>query len=326
MRRLRAALWCLGAIWGVCALARAQEGVSPLSEEAADFARRAALSALHGPRKIFLESIDADGILRRLLGSAVFGGLTLRQQELLRSTVRDRFAEALAPAFGASSEVRWAWVPPIGQGPVLVSVGIHYGGAMLKTRWMVSRAHRDWSIEDIVLVDPGLSLAGEVGRLLGPRPVVRRDGAHEARARALPRLLALLAIAIGVGILSRRLPRPRRSLLWLTASVPALLLVIDGGLAARRAFKEQYSLVETLPPQRWREFEKLALEAQRAGNGELARAAWQKAVDADAPRAAVYYQLGLWRALKATWNKRGGISSARSRNVHPRRERARSWP
>jgi hypothetical protein len=84
-------------------VAPAQEPASLASaEEAADFARRAALAALHGPQKIFRESIDADGVLRRLLGGAIWGGLTRRQQEILRSTVRDHFAQALSPAAGAT--------------------------------------------------------------------------------------------------------------------------------------------------------------------------------------------------------------------------------
>ena len=81
----------------VASAAGAQEAASTVSaEEAADFARRAALSALHGPQKIFLESIDADGILRRILSPEVWGGLTGRQQDILRATVRDHFADAFS--------------------------------------------------------------------------------------------------------------------------------------------------------------------------------------------------------------------------------------
>ncbi len=275
------------------AVLRAQEGGSTSPEEAAEFTRRAALSALHGPRKLFFEAIDADGILRRLIGPAVFGGLSARQQEILRSTVRDHFAEALAPAAGASSDVRWVSVPSGSETPVLVSMGIHYGSSVLKTRWTVVRTPRGWAIEDIVLTDPGLSLAAEVGRLLGPRPVVRRELTRDVRLKALPRLLGLLAVLAVAWAFARRLPRERRPLLWLTASVPAALFLIDGALAVRRAYQEPYGLVETLPPQRWREFEKVALEQQGEGNGEGARLAWEQAAEAGAPRTAVEYQMGL---------------------------------
>ncbi|MEP6993744.1 MAG: tetratricopeptide repeat protein [Acidobacteriota bacterium] len=282
------------ALLGIGSVAGGQESASVVSaEEAADFARRSAMGALHGPPKIFFDSIDADGVLRRLLGREVWGGLTRRQQDILRATVREHFAEVLSPVFSASSEVRWAWVPQTSESPVFVSMGLHYGSAMLKTRWTVWRTPRGWTIEDIVLVDPGLSLAGEVGRLLGPRPLVRREGSREARARALPRLLGLLAVIAIALVFARRLPRQRWPLLWLTASVPAMLFLIDGTLAARRALNERYALVAALPQQPWREPEKVALQEQREGNREASRAAWEKAVEVGAPRGPVYYHMGL---------------------------------
>jgi hypothetical protein len=172
-------------------------------------------------------------------------------------------------------------------------MGLHYGTAVLKTRWMVSRTPRGWLVEDVILVDPGLSLASEVGRLLGPRPVLPRDRAREARARALPRLLGLLAVvAVGL-VFSRRVPRERWPLLWVTAAVPSILFLIDGALAVRRALKEPFALVEVLPAQRWRELEKAAMQEQREGNGEAARTAWEKAIELGAPRAPVYYQMGI---------------------------------
>jgi tetratricopeptide (TPR) repeat protein len=271
----------------------AQEVSAGTAEEAADFARRAALAALHGPQKIFQDSVDADGVLRHLLGNPVWLGLTNRQQEMLRTAVREYVVQALAPASGAASEVAWAWVPEASEGPIFVYLGLRYGAAVLKTRWTVQRTPRGWAIEDIVLVDPGLSLAGEVGRLLGPDPVRPRDRVREARARALPRLLGLLGV-LGIALVfARRLPRERLTVLWLTASVPAALFVVDGVLAARRALLEQYALVEVLPQQDWRRFEKVALQEQHEGHIEQARSAWDKAVEAGAPRAAVYYQMGL---------------------------------
>ena len=60
-----------------------QETTLPDAEEAADFARRSALAALHGPQKVFFESLDADAIVRRLLGAPVWGALTARQKALL---------------------------------------------------------------------------------------------------------------------------------------------------------------------------------------------------------------------------------------------------
>jgi hypothetical protein len=266
--------------------------VSP--EEAADFARHAATAALHGQRRTFIEAIDADGILRRLLGPTVWAGLTGRQQEILRTTVRDHFFEALRPAAAAVSEVRWAWVPPGNETTVPVSLGLHYGNATVKTRWILSHTPRGWVIEDVVLLDPGLSLAREAGLLLGPHPVVPRDRGREARARLLPRVLGLLAVVAIVLIFGRRIAPDRRLLLWATAAVPGLLFLIDGGLAARRALMEPYALSETLPAQEWRELEKVAFQKQAEHDVEASRAAWEKAIEAGAPRAPVDYQLGLY--------------------------------
>jgi tetratricopeptide (TPR) repeat protein len=283
----------------------AQEPVSGIqAEEAADFARRAALAALHGPPKVFLESLDADGILRRLLGSPVWSGLTGRQQTLLRTVVREHFAQALAPLADASAEVAWASVADSGKGPVLVDLGLRYGSSLLKTRWTVDRTRRGSTIEDVVLVDPGISLAREVGRVLGPEPVRQHDAAQQARSRALPRLFGFCAI-LGIALVfTRRLPPERRRILWLTASVPALLFLVDGALAVHRALSEPYALVENLPPQPWRQPEKLALAAQKDGRSEAARSEWSKAIEAGAPAGPVYYQMGL--AARA----RGGTSEA----------------
>ena len=263
------------------------------AEEAADFARRAALAALHGPPKVFVESLDADGILRRQLGSPVWSGLTERQRALLRTVAREQFAQALAPVADASAEVAWASVADLGHGPVFVYLGLRYGPSLLKTRWTVEHTPRGPTISDIVLVDPGISLAGEVGRLLGPEPVRRHDAVQQARARALPRVVGFLAILAIALVFTRRLAPEKRRILWLTAAVPALLFLVDGALAVHRALSEPYALVENLPPQPWRQAEKLALAAQKDGRTEAARSEWDTAIAAGAPAGPIYYQMGL---------------------------------
>jgi len=264
------------------------------AEEAAEFARRTASAALHGPQKIFLESIDADGILRRLLGGNVWGELTPRQQGLLRPLVREQFARALAPPRGSQADVAWASVAsPAGSGSIPVDLGLRYGTAVLKTRWTVQRTPRGWTIEDISLVDPGISLAAEVGRMFAAAPVRPRDTAREARARALPRILGLIALAAIIVVFRPRLPRERRTLLWLLAGVPALLFAIDGILAVRRTLSERYALSETPPETPWRELENTAREAQRDGQTDAARAAWTRAIESGSPRGPIEYQMGL---------------------------------
>jgi len=283
------------------ASARAQEpAAGPALEEAADFGRRAALAALHGPPKIFFESVDADGILQRLVGAEAFAGLSERQQEILRTAVRDHFAQALAPPAGTTGEIAWASTTDSGHGPIFVDLGLRYGASLLKTRWTVARARKGWAVEDIVLSDPGLSLAGEMGRLLGPEPVRRRDAAREARARALPRLLGVATIVVVVLVFARRLPAEKRRVLWI-AAVPALLFLVDGALAIQRALSEPFALAESSPTQPWRQFEKLALAAQADGKVETARENWTRALAEGAPPAPVYYRMGLAaRGLGAT--------------------------
>ena len=225
----------------------AQETTLPDAEEAADFARRSASAALHGPPKIFFESLDADAVLRRILGAPVWGGLTDRQKALLAATARDHFARALAAPSNTTSEVAWAALPGVPGPPVLVDLGLRYGGSVLKTRWEVRRGPRGWKVEDVVLVDPGLSLAGELGRLLGPEPLRRREGAAEARSTAWPRLAGLVAIVAVVLVFGRKLPAERRRLLWLAAAVPAVLFAVDGILAIRRTLSEPFALAEASP-------------------------------------------------------------------------------
>jgi hypothetical protein len=277
----------------------------PQAEEAADFARRAALGALHGPSKVFLDSLDTDGILQRLLEPRVWAGLTARQQDLLRTVVSDHFAQALAPPQGSPAEIAWASAEDPGNGTMLADLGLRYGDSTLKTRWTMRRGPKSWTVEDVVLVDPGLSLSAEVGRLLGPEPVRNRDVAGEARARAIPRLAGLAAIAVVVLVSARRLSPERRRLLWI-AAVPAILFLVDGVLAVQRALSEPYALSEGPPPPAWRQHEKSALAAQAEGRTEAARDEWAKALASGAPAGPVDYQMGL------TARARGAILEAKA--------------
>ena len=277
----------------------------PQAEEAADFARRAALAALHGPAKVFLDSLDTDGILQRLLGRRVWAELTARQQDLLRVVVSDHFMQALAPPSGSTAEIAWVSAEDPGNGTILADLGLRYGDSTLKTRWTMRRGPRTWVVEDIVLVDPGLSLSAEVGRLLGPEPVRGRDVAREARTRAIPRLAGLAAIAAVVLVSARRLSRDRRRLLWI-AAVPAILFLVDGVLAVQRALSEPYALAEGPPPPAWRQYEKTALEAQAEGRVEAARDEWAKALASGAPAGPVDYQMGL------SARSRGATSEAKA--------------
>ena len=286
-------------------LAAATPASGPQAEEAADFARRAALAALHGPAKVFLDSLDTDGILQRLLGPRVWAGLTARQQDLLRVFVSEHFTQALAPPAGSTAEIAWVSAEDPGDGTILADLGLRYGDSTLKTRWKMRRGPRTWTVEDVVLVDPGLSLSSEVGRLLGPEPVRNRDVAREARSRAIPRLAGLAAIAAVVLVSARRLPPERRRVLWI-AAVPAVLFLVDGLLAVQRALSEPYALSEGPPPPAWRQHEKTALAAQAEGRVEAARDEWAKALASGAPAGPVDYQMGL------SARSRGAMSEAKA--------------
>jgi tetratricopeptide (TPR) repeat protein len=261
------------------------------SEEAADFARRAALSALHGPPKLFLDALDADGILRRAVGSPAWGALAARQRESLRGFLRGHFLEALGSR-GGGGEVSWISVSPAeADGAVPVNLGLSYGASSLKTRWITRRSPRGWAIEDVRLSDPGISLADEVRAALGPQPLVPKNTAREARSRALPRILALVGIALVVGVAAPRLSAGRRRLLYLMAAVPALLLAVDGGLAVHRARSESFALTQPAA-EPWREREREAMAAEDAGQPELAREAWRRAIGAGAPAGPILFRLG----------------------------------
>ena len=272
---------------------RAQSPSAPEGEEAAEFARRAALGAIHGTPKILLDALDADGILRRALGHAEWAALAPRQRDSLRGFLRGRFLDALEGPAGTAGDVSWVSVAePGADGTMPVTLGLSYGASSLKTRWLVRRSPRGWAIEDVRLVDPGISLADEVRAALGPSPLLPRDTAREARARAIPRLLALLTIGVIVAIAAPRLPPPRRRILLMMASVPALLFAVDGFLAVRRARSESYALA---PPasEPWREREREAIAAEDSGHAEDAREAWRRAVAEGAPAGPIAFRLGL---------------------------------
>lgn len=266
---------------------------SPLEvEDAAEFARRAAMAAVRGPQNVFNEALDADGILARRLGADVWQRLTARQKERLRSEVRGRFALVLGAARGTATEIVWAWTLPE-PGAVQVLLGVTLGDRVLKTRWTVRRIAGGWKISDVRFVDPGISLSASAMRALGPSPVRRRDRTEEAIWIALPRIAGILLIAAVVLVAWRRVAPDKRILLLLTALAPAVLFLVDGALASGRALSEPYVIPEENTVEPWRQAEKLALQAQRDGRLAAAREEWSLAVGAGAPAAPAAYQMGL---------------------------------
>ena len=210
--------------------------------------------------------------------------------------IRDHFFQTLEPPPGTSTGIAWSSARPETDG-VAVLLGLRYPTGVLKTRWSLARSAAGWTIQDVVLADPGISIAGEAMRSLGPNAAQRRDPGQETRAILLPRVLGLAAITVIVLLVRRRLTPAGRRILLLTAAAPAILFGVDGFLAVQRVRAEPYVLPEVLRPAPWRIAEREAVRAQREGRVEDAKRAWERAVGAGAPPAPALYQIGL--ALKA---------------------------
>jgi tetratricopeptide (TPR) repeat protein len=280
---------------------------APELEDASEFARRAAKTAVAGSQRIFAETLDTDGILERGLGVNTWKGLTDRQREQLRSVVRDHFLQSLAPPRSAASgEIAWSVASSATSDGADVLLGLRFRDRTLKTRWAVSRVGGGWRVSDVVLSDPGISLAAASLRSLGPEPVRRRDRRREAERTAYPRLAALAIIVLVLVVVAPRLRRGARVLLFLTAAAPALLFFIDGALAIRRTLAEPYALAKGLPREPWREAEFQALQADREGRGREARHHWARALAQGGPAGPIEYQMGL------AARQRGDLQTART--------------
>jgi tetratricopeptide (TPR) repeat protein len=265
------------------------------------------MAAVSGPKSGFLEALDVDGLLEKQVGSAVWRELTESQRELLRSAARERFLAALAPPSPAASGVAWsAELPSASDRGQDALVGLRLGDQVLKTRWLLRRTGDRWRIRDVVLSDPGISLAQATAASFGTRPLATRRGRALSLARFLPPLAALLVIAIVVVLAAPRLPAPRRKTLYLAAAGAALLFLAAGTVAAARGFAHPYDLVPPVAGRPSLKSEERAREAERAGRVEEARAGWARALREGAPPGPVAYERGL------AARQRGDAASARA--------------
>lgn len=262
--------------------------------DAAGVARRAALDLLRSPSpRVFAESLDADGILARRLGGRAWEGLTGRQKEQLRAGVRERFVRTLSPPHSGTGEIAWSGAQASGTG-VDALLGLRFDSRVLKTRWVMKRVGTAWKVADVVLSDPGVSLARAAERALGAKPLDRRAPGQDVWSNAFPRLAAIAILIALAGVIALRLPRAKRPLLYLTVAAPVSLFAIDGALAVHRAISEPYVVRSPdAPGERWHAFEQLALAAERDGRTEAAREYWRRALESGAPAGPVEYQLGL---------------------------------
>jgi tetratricopeptide (TPR) repeat protein len=272
-----------------------QAQMGPLEQgEASEAARGAAMSAIRGPTRPFLEALDVDRLLEGRVEARAWGGLTERQRDILRSAVRERFLGMLAPGSPAASEVAWSVaLPPSSDGVEDVMLGLRLSGKTLKTRWRMLRSGARWRIRDVILSDPGISLAQATLATFGSQPLVARRGLRQARAEILPPFSVLLVIALIVALAAPRLPAPRRKFVYLAALAPALFFLIAGLLAAVRVIRQPCVLALPAAGEPWKRSEALALEAEREGRLEEARVLRERALAAGAPAGPVAYESGL---------------------------------
>lgn len=215
----------------------------------------------------------------------------------MRWLTRARFVETLTSPRGSEGEIAWSTAAADGDS-VLLYLGLRYPTGVLKTRWSLARrGGAEWRIGDVLVSDPGISLAAEAGRSFGSGEVRRRDRARDAWREAFPRLLGIGAIVAIVVFVRRRLTPAGRKILQLTAAAPAILFAVDGFLTVRRVLSEPWVVAEDPEPSPWRHAERQAVAAQREGRLDEARRHWQEAIAAGAAPAPAEYQLGL--ALKA---------------------------
>jgi len=275
-------------------------------EEASEAARRAATAAIHGPHAAFLEALDLDGLLESRVGTAAWSGLTPADREVLRSTLRERLHGMLAPPRPGPGEAGWSAALPAADGGVDVLLGLNLEGRNLKTRWVMRRSGSLWRVRDVVLSDPGISLAGAALATLGSQPVAARRAAAAVRREILPLLSGLLVILLVAALAAPRLAPPSRKYLSLAASVPALVFLVGGAAAAVRILRQPYVLGIIPAGQPWQRSEGLALKAERDGRAGEARQLWEQALAAGEPPGPVAYEMGL------AARRRGDVESARA--------------
>ncbi len=263
------------------------------TERASEAARQAAISAIRGPGGPFLESLHVDGLLAGRLGAAAWRGLSESDRDILRSTVRERFHGMLAPPRPVAAEIAWSAALPGPSGDVNVLLGLRLEGKTLKTRWVMERSGSLWRVADVVLSDPGISLAAATLSTLGQQPVRARQPGAAARGEILPLACALAVILLVVVLAAPRVPAPRRKYLYVTASAAALVFLAGAAAAVARLVRQPY-VIEMIPAgQPWRRSEELALKAEREGRTEEARQFWERALAAGEPPGPVAYQRGL---------------------------------
>ncbi|HKA37981.1 MAG TPA: hypothetical protein VKH43_14245 [Thermoanaerobaculia bacterium] len=185
-----------------------------------------------------------------------------------------------APAAG----IAWSEMTASRAGFPEVIVGISIGEKTLKTRWELKPEGGAWRIEDVVLTDPGISLAAASLASLGALPAVRPPFVSRAGRQVVPWLGLLAILAIFVAVTAPRIEAERRRILYLTAAVPAAIVAAGAIAAAVRLVSQPYALhVEAVaPPPGPTDYER-GIAAKQSGDSRAARASFEAALAGPQP-------------------------------------------
>jgi tetratricopeptide (TPR) repeat protein len=278
----------------------------PAPEEAA---RRFAAAAVQGPRADFAAALDADALLEKKVGPEVWRGLTERQRNVLRAVTRERFAGMLAPpSSAASTAVAWSQELKRQAGLADVVLGIAIGEKTLKTRWRLRSEASGWRIQDVVLTDPGISLASAAVSSLGAQPVRREPWWPRAARQVVPWLALLAILGIVLRLTAPSIPVERRRVLYRAAAIPAAVALAGAAVAAVRVATQPWVVhVEGGgAPSPVSAYDR-GLAAKQAGETDAARRAFEEALASPAPAN------GAARELAAMELETGRLSAAEAR-------------
>ena len=229
-------------------------------------------------------AIQTDEILEKKLGSEAWRGLTERQKNVLRAVTRERFAGMLGPPSPvAGGAIAWSQELRREGGPADVIVGIAIGEKTLKTRWRVKPEASGWRIEDVVLTDPGISLASAAAESLGAEPVRRQPLWPRAARQVLPWLGLLAVLGVVVRLAAPAIAPERRPILYRASAIPAAVVVAGAVVAAIRVISQPYVVhIEGAGTPPVTAYDR-GLAAKQGGDTQAARRAFEEALASAAP-------------------------------------------
>jgi hypothetical protein len=264
----------------------------PLEAQPEAAARTSALAVLES-RPHALESLDTDGLLQRRFGSETWQGLTENQRDVLRAAVRERFAGMLEPGKSVPAGIAWSATAAGTREATDVILGLRLGDRTLKTRWRMKPHRSGWEVADVVLSDPGISLAKATLVTLGPEAVQRQSPGWRARTEVVPRAAVAVAISLAALLAAPRISPSGGRFLLGAAVILSLFFLTAAAVAAWQIVRQPYALQIAPAVEPWRRSEQLAVTAEGEGQPAAAEELRSRAVSLGAPAAPLDYQRGL---------------------------------